>query len=171
MNQVFGGAIPAAFFSWKIDVGKKKIKRVRQPDGTVAQVQVDDLKTQKMPMDQAVATRRIAAAMNTYDVVRSSFPHFNPADFENYFYQNIASANYYSRDDLLASGDAGLTQIADALAREDVKAQMLQEHMIVVHVKEIWHEILEPGRKEQRDARKKAADAAKKAAKAAGLVA
>jgi hypothetical protein len=168
MNQVFGGQIPAAYYSWKVETGKTKSAKVRQPDGSVVMVDVPAVKSEKLAMDQAVAVGRAPAPLNTYDVIRSSYPDFNPAHFNTYFYQNIAAANYYSRAALAASGNADLQAVAQALNMTEVRQAMLAEHQLVKQVSDSWHAVLEPGRKVQRDARKKQADAAKKARKAAG---
>lgn len=146
MMGAFGGQIAASFFSYKTADGK----------------------TAKVSMAQAVQQGLIGGPMNTYDVIRQSYPTFNPERFNTYYYQNIAAANYYSKAALAA--DATLAPAAQALAREDVRAAMLQEHNVVKAVSQEWHDILEPGRKVQRDARKKVQDAAKKQAKLQGLV-
>lgn len=167
MDQVFGGTIPAAYFSWKVDTGKSKDKKVRQANGEQALMKVPDYKSEKALMAQAVAQGTIPAALNTYEVIRRSYPDFNSAHFNTYFYQNIAAANYFSRTALAA--DPELAAVANALAQPDVRQAMLAEHELVKQVSAAWHAVLEPGRKVQRDARKKQADAAKKARKAAGL--
>lgn len=142
MMNAFGGQIAAAFFSYK-----------------------DDNKTVKIPMDVAVQQGIIQAPLNTYDVVRSTHPNFNPARFNTYFYQNIAASNYYSKSALAA--EPTLVEVVQALARDDIRQAMLNEHNLVKEVSQVWHQLLEPGRKAQRDARKKEQDARKKAAKAA----
>jgi hypothetical protein len=114
-------------------------------------------------MAQAVQQGIIPGALNTYDVVRSTHPTFNPARFNTYFYQNIAASNYYSKSALAA--DPNLAEVVQALARDDVRQSMLAEHNLVKQVSGIWHQILEPGRKAQREARKKEQDARKKALK------
>lgn len=152
MMQAFGGDIPAAFFSY------------RGPDG----------KPIKLPMTDAVQQGYIPQAENTYQVVTRLYPPgtlnkknppqdvgFRPGRFNTYYYQNIAAANYYSKTALLANN--ALAAAAEALARDDVRQAMLQEHSIVKQVSEEWRDILEPGRKVLRDARKKANDARKKA--------
>jgi len=140
MTAAFGGEVPATFYVYRGNDGKKV----------------------KIPMEQAVSEGLVTAPMNTYQVVQLSHPDFNPARFNTYHYQGIASVNYYSKD-VLANQPA----LVDALQRGDVRAAMLQEHTIVKGVSAEWHELLEPGRKVQREARKKQQDLAKKAAKAA----
>lgn len=144
MMDAFGGQIPAAFYSYK---------------GA-------DNKTAKVPMEQAVQQGLIPGPLNTYDVIRQSYPTFDPNRFNTYYYQNIAAANYYSKAALAAN--PALAAAADALARDDVRQAMLNEHNIIKQVSAEWHDLLEPGRKATRDARKKAQDAAKKAQKLAG---
>lgn len=141
MMTAFGGKIPAAFYSYK--QGGKSVK---------------------VPMEQAVAQGLIRAPLNTYDVIRVSHPTFNPARFNTYFYQNIAASNYYSKAALAA--EPALAAAAEALAQDDVRQAMLAEHNLVKQVSAEWHDILEPGRKVQRDARKKEQDAIKKAQRA-----
>lgn len=165
MNQVFGGTIPAAYYSWKVNTGKTKVKKVKALDGTVSEITVPALDGRKMPMDDAVAQGAIAAPLNTYDVIRVSYPDFNPAEFNTYFYQNIAAANYYSRTALAAN--PRFAQVAEALARDDIRQAMLAEHNLIHGVSALWHEILEPDRKITRDNRKRVKDAEKKALRAA----
>lgn len=156
MMQAFGGQIPAAFLSY------------RGADG----------KPVKISMNEAVRQGIVQAPLNTYQAIASLYPvgttnlkgqdvGFRPERFNTYYYQNIAAANYYSKAALAA--DPALADAAAALARPDVRQAMLNEHNVVKQVSEEWHDLLEPGRKQQRDARKKIQDANKKAAKAAGL--
>jgi len=157
MDAAFGGNIPASFLTYRGADGKQV----------------------KVPMGQAVADGIVQRALNTYEVITSMYPPgtlnkkgvdvgFNSQRFNTYYYQNIAAANYYSKAALAA--DANLAAAAQALGQNDIRGAMLQEHNLVKAVSEEWHDILEPGRKIQRDARKKQQDAAKKAAKAAGLL-
>ena len=46
--------------------------------------------------------------------------------------------------------------IAESLEREDARQLMLDEHRIVANVSTLWRSILEPGRKQRRDASKQA---------------
>ena len=111
MTTSFGGQIPAAFYS--IKVGKK---------------------TSKTPMDQAVAGG--IGPFNTYDVIRSSpgYAYFNPAEFNTYFFQNIAAANYYSKGDLTnvpgfqvdQNTQLALQQAADLIANPNTPPQELE---------------------------------------------
>ena len=154
MNDAFASNIPAAFYSYKVEVHpateNKKAK----------------YKTYKIPMADAVSRGVIAGPQNTYQVISGSYPAFDPARFNTYFYQNIAAANYYSKTALQA--DPRFVDQAATLARDDVRQGMLNEHQIVQAVSQEWKSLLEPGRKINRDARKKAQDAAKRAAKLAG---
>jgi hypothetical protein len=150
MTQAFGGAIPAAFYSYA------------GADGKIA----------KVTMAQAVQAGLITAGMNTYQVISALYPPgtrnqkgedvgFRPDRFNTYYFQNIAAANYYSKAALAA--DATLGDVAAALQRDDIRAAMLNEHNIVKGVSAEWHDLYEPERKVKRDQRKKAADAAKRA--------
>jgi hypothetical protein len=152
MMEAFGGQIPAAFYSYR-----------------------SGEKVEKVAMNQAVG-KLIQAPMNTYQVIGALYPPgtrnkkgedvgFRADRFNTYYFQNMAAANYYSKTALGA--DAALAPAAQALARDDVRQAMLNEHEVVKAVSAEWHDLLEPGRKVQRDARKKQQDAAKKAAKAA----
>lgn len=158
MIQAFGADIPAAFLSY------------RGADG----------KPVKISMNEAVAQGIVQQPLSTYQVIINLYPPgtlnqkgqdvgFRPERFNTYYYQNIAAANYYSKAALAAN--PALAEAATALARDDVRQAMLREHNVVKQVSEEWHDILEPGRKQQRDARKKIQDAAKKAAKAAAAAA
>lgn len=140
MNESFGGAIPAAFYS------------VRGGDG----------KTVKVSMDEAVRQGAIQAPLNTYQVIQVTHPEFNPQRFNTYFFQNIAAANYYSRN-ALAAEQGGLAAQAAVLNQPDIRQAMLNEHNIVKQVSAQWHDLLEPGRKANRDARKREQDAQKRA--------
>lgn len=151
MNEAFGGAIAAAFYSYPDPSGRTK--KTKSGD----QVPV----ILKTTMAQALAQGLIAAPLNTYDVIRVTHPDFNPAQFNTYYYQNIAAANYYSRAALLADPD--LAVAGEALQQDNVRQAMLNEHNIVKQVSAEWHQHLEPGRKVARDQRKRDADAAKRA--------
>ena len=164
MMEAFGGKIHAAYYSYKV---KKPNPRGKVPPPT---------RIVKMPMDDAVATGKIPRRLNTYEVIAKSYPpgtkdskdrdiHFDPNRFYSFFYQNMAASNYNSKAILAA--DPSLAEIRDFLAREDVRAAMLDEHTIVKSVSAEWSDVLEPERKRQRDARKKASDAAKRANAAA----
>ena len=147
MNQAFGGQIPAALYA------------VADADG----------KQVKFTMDQAVASGYIPAPMNTYQVIAEKRTRdigrndFDPNNFNTYFYQNISSYNYYPKSILQ---QPEFKNAADALARADMRQQMLNEFYIVKGVSAEWKAVLEPTRKAKRDANKKANDARKKALRA-----
>ena len=137
MDAAFGGNILAAFYPLK------------------------DANGSKITMANAVA-QGLTPGLNTYQAIQQTRADFNPARFNTYFYQNIAASNYYSRAVLAA--DPALAPAAGALQQADIRAAMLAEHNLVKETSAHWHDLLEPGRKVQRDARKKTADAAKRAA-------
>lgn len=139
MNFAFGGQIAAAYFS------------ARGPDG----------KPVKMLMDEAVAQRLVTGPLNTYDTIRYSRPDFDPQRFNTYFFQNIASANYYSKN--VINSNQGFAEVAAAINSDQVRAQMLAEHNTVKEVSARWKALLEPGRKQVKDARKRQQDAARRA--------
>jgi hypothetical protein len=126
MNAGFGGDIPAAFYMFKDDTGKSV----------------------KMPMDEAVSQGIINTPMNTYQVMQVYYLNFNPAKFDTTFFMSIAALNYYS------STDVPMPEIYQALERDDIRAAMLQEYNIVKDVSTQWNKILEPLRKQQRQARR-----------------
>lgn len=139
MMTAFGGNIPAAFYAF------------RGQDGKPA----------KITMAQAIQQGVVQApGLNTYQVIQVTRPDFNPNRFNTYFYQNIAAANYYSKAALAA--DPTLVEVAEGLQRPDIRQAMLNEHNLVKTVSAEWHELLEPGRKIQRDARKREKDLMKK---------
>jgi len=159
MMQAFGGDIPASWLSYR---------------GV-------DTKPVKVSMTDAINQGIVQQPMNTYQVISNLYPPgtmnnrtppqdvgFRPERFNTYYYQNIAAANYYSKAAL--SANPALADAATALARDDVRQAMLREHNIVKQVSDEWHDILEPGRKQQRDARKRINDAKKKQDKALGLI-
>ena len=156
MTAAFGGEISASFFSYRVEGGK----------------------TAKVRMETAVESGLIPRAMNTYQVISNMYPigtmnnreppqdvGFRPDRFNTYYYQNIAAANYFPRAALAA--DPNYAQVAEFIARDDIRQAMLNEHNIVKAVSDEWHSLLEPGRKVQRDARKKEKDRILKAQKAA----
>ena len=128
-------------------------------------------------MSEAVNRNIVDRPLNTYEVITSMYQPgvaknnkgqdvgFDPARFNTYYYQNIAAANYYSKAALAA--DPNLAGQANVLADQGIRQAMLQEHNIVKAVSEEWHDLLEPGRKVQREARKKQNDAKNKQAKLA----
>lgn len=152
MMQSFGGQIPASFYSYRS--GEKVVK---------------------VSMDVAQQQGLITAPLNTYQVIAQLYPPgtrnkkgedvgFRADRFNTYYFQNIAAANYYSKAALNA--DPRLAPAAQALQQQDVRQAMLREHEIVKQVSAEWHDLLEPGRKVQRDQRKKQQDAIKKQNKA-----
>jgi len=153
MMTAFGGQIPAAFYSYM------------GADGKVV----------KVPMNQAVSQGLITAPVNTFQAITQLYPPgtrnkkgedvgFRTDRFNTYYYQNIAAANYYSRTVLAAFPE--FAEVAVALRQNDVLQSMLDEHTLVKAVSDEWHQLLEPGRRAQRDARKKRQDAIKKQLKA-----
>ena len=157
MDALFGGEYPATNFSYKGQDGK----------------------IHKMLMTQAVETGLIPQPYNTYDVISMSYPvgtktkkglevGFTKERFNTYYYQNIAAANYFTKAVLNSNPD--YAAVANAIAGDDVRQGMLNEHNLVKTVSEKWKALLEPGRKIKQEARKKERDAIKKANKAAGLV-
>lgn len=181
MMTAFGGEIPATFFTYRNDDGKAV----------------------KVLMDIAVKPRDqgglgLTAPLNTYQLITMLYPPgthnqkgedvgFKPERFNTYYYQNIAAANYYSKDALTPDPTivallqqeknfvdkalkdnpnlvrpVNLARAYLGLQDPKIRADMLAEHTIVKNASAEWHLILEPGRKAQRDARKKALDAAKK---------
>ena len=130
-------------------------------------------------MTHADETGLIPQPYNTYDVISMSYPvgtktkkglevGFTKERFNTYYYQNIAAANYFTKAVLNSNPD--YAAVANAIAGDDVRQGMLNEHNLVKTVSEKWKALLEPGRKIKQEARKKERDAIKKANKAAGLV-
>lgn len=158
MNAAFGGNIPAAFF--------------RDPQKT------------KWPVSLA-REQNLDTGSNTYDPImrqnpkhldRSQSPDgkekfaFRPDAFKTFFFQNIASANYWSIKNLQDEINRGVVVLQEPYVQlndPDVRRAMINEHQIIKRTTEAWSEILEPGRKVLREARKKAKEAEKKAAKEA----
>lgn len=163
MMNVFGGNIPALFFSYKTPSGKNAKVLM---DEAVRLANSDERKYPNFPKQP----------LNTYQAISAVYPEgsknddgedtgFNPAEFYTYFYQNISAANYYSKA-VLADMEGGNVLIAQ-LDDETTRNGMLTEHDIVKQVSKEWHDIVEPDRKIQRDARKKVKEEQKRAAKAA----
>lgn len=166
MNAAFGGDIPASFFSSKVQGQKGKIQKVLMP--------------------QAVASGLVPGPINTYEVISRSYPannmavkpekRFNPANFNSFFFQNIAAPNYFSFDSATEAYKyagqyqpyAELENVPATLQDAGVRAQMRAEHDLVKAVSAAWKAILEPGRKAKRAEKKKIQDAAKRQAKLQG---
>lgn len=184
MVRAFGGTIPAAFYSYIGENGKNlkvpmnkavSMGLISAPVNTYNAVaaKVNAGLQVKLPkIEQQIAEKRaeLAAQGQSTDKEltallkkKEKLVGFNANEFNTYYYQNIAAANYYSKDAL--SGNPALVEQAKGLAREDVRQHMLKEHELVKQVSEEWHLLLEPTRKLGRDARKKASDAAKRAEK------
>lgn len=177
MNAVFDSqdpALAAAFYSYALP-GMFKTKERKQKDaagnfvkdaaGNNVMEVVQEPKLAKITMAEAVASGMLAAPISTYEGIRRLYPDFNPAaQFNTYFFQNIAAANYYSKAFLVGPA---LEAIREQLDRDDVRQAMLDEHTLVKQVSEKWRTLVEPGRKVKRDARKKQKDAAAKALKLA----
>lgn len=131
MLKAFGGKIPAEFYSQKEkDSQGRLVKSVK-----VRTVESSDPRIQKI---------------NTYSIIQGSNPDFDGNQFKTYFFQNIASANYYSINDLRKSSD--LTGAAGYLEDPKVRAGMLAEHQLIKSVSDVWK-----GLREAEKARKKAA--------------
>jgi len=122
----------------------------------------------KIPMVDAVAKGLIKAPLSTQDVIRLKRPEFNdkrtaiirdaPEDkqiyreaFPNYFFQLLASRNYFSKEDLKENDN--YFKILETL--EKVTNQMILEHNIVKETSLKWNEYLEPFRKANRDKKRK----------------
>lgn len=138
-------------------------------------------KNGKMLMQKAIAQKLTLKELTTEEVIRLKRPEFNgdrtpiiktddPAkqiyrkSFNNYFFQCLASNNYYSKANL---AESGATEVLTALQSKQFEEAMIAEHNIVHAVASEWKELLEPVRKLNRDKRKKEKDAINKAAKAA----
>ena len=124
MLKAFGGKIPAEFYT----------KKEMDEKGNV-------VKTTKIRMSDAV--KQGVPQMNTYDTIRA-YKTFDPAEFKTYFFQNIASANYYSIADLRQ--DPELSQVAGYLEQQDIQAHMLSEHQLVKTVSAAWRGLHEAER-------------------------
>jgi len=168
MNLAFNGAIPSVYYSYNVPGGK----------------------TAKMFMDDAVQTGQLAAHGNTYQVIASQHPFrkerdnkgkevdrgFKIDELRTYFFQNIASNNYYSikaLTDVVTGLDqriaittdpttlndlnvarASYQEKLDALNDPQIRAEMLNEHNIISAVSNEWTIRLEPGKVAKRNAKK-----------------
>ena len=131
----------------------------------------------KIAMADAVAKGLIKAPLSTQEVIRLQRPFFNddktgiikdaPEDkqiyrkaFPNYFFQLLASNNYYSKANLKENTE--YAPVLEALNKEEVTHQMILEHNIVRETAIKWNKYLAPSRKINRDKKKKENDARKK---------
>ena len=130
MRAAFDGQIPASFYSYRDENGRST----------------------KITMNQAVTQGLISGPMNTYDVIRQTYPDFRSASFNTYYFQNIASLNYYSRANLLA--DPVLQPAAAFFDDPNIQAAMVREHQTIKDVIARWQEVLEPQRRAAREARR-----------------
>jgi hypothetical protein len=136
----------------------------------------------KIPMDEAIAKGLTKEVLSTQDIIRLKRPNFNSEKtpiikdapegkqvykkaFENYYFQLLASNNYYSKANL--KEDTKYSEVLGALNQTAVTDQMIAEHNIVREVAVKWNEYLAPSRKANRDKKKKETDARKKAEKEA----
>jgi len=148
MNAAFGGQIPSTYYVYTVGTGA-------------------EAKSVKEPMAVALQRGLINVPMNTYQVIQQSYPPqtgengeqlgFDPNHFKTYFYQNLAAANYSSKDNL-PEGSAERTALLDT----QIRREMLDEHNLVKATSQSWKELLKPGRALQREARKKQKDAEKR---------
>ncbi len=142
MDAAFEGKHPAAFYTSK--VGGKK--------------------TLKITMNEAVAQGIVSEPLNTYAIISKLFPPghtnksgtsaaFDKNDFNTYYFQSIASLNYFSREDM-----ADLEQLLPALnyiETSDAKQVMLLDHNIIKAVSKEWATYLEPMRKKIKESKAK----------------
>ena len=171
MNAVFDSqdpALAAAFYTYAVP-GQVKSKKIvlRNPENKkIGHQMIPVPKTVKVAMDVAVAQGLVEKPLSTYDVLRRLHPGtFAPeaGPIPTYFYQSIASLNYYSKDALERAGRAGEVE---TMLRDDVRQAMLGEHQLIHDNGLAWAAILEPGKKEKREQKKqqKAEEKAKAAA-------
>lgn len=131
----------------------------------------------KMTMDAAVEKGKIKAPISTEDVIRTKRPDFNGDQtplfkdapvgkqiyrkaFNNYFFQMLASYNYFSRKYLTENPE--YEEILSVLVNKDTTDAMVKEHNIVRETTVRWNSYLAPSRKIQRDKKKKENDLRKK---------
>ncbi len=120
----------------------------------------------KMEMSDAIEKGLIAAPLSTQDVIRLKRPDFNDdktpimkntyegnqiyrKSFQNYFFQLLASNNYYSIDNLKANSN--YVPILETINKKEVTESMILEHNIVKETMKQWNEYLEPSRKINRE--------------------
>jgi len=161
MNAAFGGNIPPVFYR---DVAKNKF--------TVAEAQAGGVPQQELANTYAPIQSQNNVNIPKAPGRKAKFV-FRPDAFKTFFFQNIAGANYYSKNNLaraIQAGDPNSAELQQALANlqsPEYEQGMLAEHELIKRTSVAWGDILEPGRKQNREARKRESDAAKKAAKAA----
>lgn len=131
-RNCFGGNIPSAFFLFREDANGK---------------------IPKIPMADAVEKGYTKTPLNTFDALSLSRPEFNREEFNTYYFQNIAAANYFPVSTL--KGNESMAGIVADLENPEIRAQMLAEHNLIKAASSAWKRLLEPGRKIQRDANKK----------------
>jgi len=159
MNDAFGGNIPAAFYR---DPAKQK--------STVVAAQARGEPVGQNTYDPIEAQNAVHYAKDQSPDGKEKFV-FRREAFKTFFFQNIAGANYYSRNNLEAAVNAGNGELATPLAGLNdptYQQAMLNEHDIIKGTSERWGQILEPERKQNREARKRRTDAERKAQRAAG---
>lgn len=159
MDYCFGGDIPATIYSRKLADGK----------------------TSKTLMYEAVGKEvdgvLIEAPLNTYDVIRLSYPmsheiakkRFDPTSFHTFYFQNFASPNYLSQtlakhaEDLAAQPEyaavyGDMVGVAANLGNKSYRDDMLQEHTLVKEVSQAWKAALSKTRQLTKVQKKKAAN-------------
>lgn len=171
MDEVFDGEIPAAayprYLGTKVTKGKNG-KAEKQKNTFEA-----------VPMSLAVQNKLVPGPVNTYGALRSAYPEFNRDGFKTFFFQNMASYNYYTRNMLAVPGiivdpdfRTGLPQaggpydaatVTAQFDNADLRTVMLQEHEIAANASAAWRAKNEPGQKAERALRKKQTDAQNRA--------
>jgi len=131
----------------------------------------------KIAMADAVKKGLIKAPLSTQEVIRLKKPFFNDKKtgiiddapeseqiyreaFSSYFFQSLASNNYYSKENLKENNE--YSPVLEALNREEVIQQMILEHNIVKETLMKWNEYLAPFRKINRNKKKKENEAVNK---------
>lgn len=128
----------------------------------------------KLPMSEAIKKGYVETPISTLDVIRLKRSNFNQENtpiiknatedkqiyrkaFANFFFQLLASNNYYSKKNLEENVEKNPSspQILEALTRKDVTDQMIAEHNLVHDTAMRWSAYLAPKRKAILDKKKK----------------
>lgn len=103
----FGGNIPAAAYMYKDEQGK----------------------SHKVHMDSAVSQGLIPKPMNTFEVIKTMYPEFDPKRFRTLFFLTMAMLNYHTAKSLQL--DENLLPVLEVMQQENVKEAMRGEYEIL----------------------------------------
>lgn len=139
LMRIFGGDIPAVWYSGRKPGSKRSVK---------------------MLMSEAREKGLIEKDLNTFDLISVFRPYIDPETqeisvseksgningfrserFNGYFFQNAASVNYFTSNDLI---DLNMTEEYNNINSDEYREKMIQEHNLVKITADAWIEKRKP---------------------------